>query len=172
MKFFFFLTLILSNLSFAQSDEEFNIMDRVYLSPSISYSREEFQELIAHPDDEYQQVEIQMTPKKFNYKLHQKVTDLALASSLIYTLKYAENDKKKHYVVGALIGGIVTEIAKIYFDGDDNKNLKAFMAGAGATIIIAALKEYRDGKGFGTQDFNDFVYTSVPGSLISFRLTF
>lgn len=142
----------------------------VLLPGGISLSKDKLDEIAekTRPRDQKSLV-VEIENSIFESKTIKYTTDIALASSLFYTLVEAEDDKKKHYLVGAVIGGTMTELAKIYFKGDEHQKIKSFLVGAGSAILAGVLKEVYDSKGHGTVDAMDAVYTAVPGALIALR---
>jgi len=120
---------------------------------------------------------IEEGPKmQFNAEIHDQeffeVMDGSMLSSMYYTYQDAEDDKKKHFLVGTVVGGTAMTVAKLYFKNDENSDLKAFIAGTSAALLAGLLKEAYDATGRGNVDAMDAVYTAVPGAALSFKLSF
>jgi VanZ family protein len=79
---------------------------------------------------------------------------------------YLQEDKQKHFVGSAAMGGVATGIARYY---GINK-FEAVAIGIASALLIGVAKEAIDGRGYGTEDVGD-VYAdtlgAVSGSLIS-----
>ncbi len=104
----------------------------------------------------------------FDDKVFQTSLNAALIATVLHTTLQAPEDKKKHALVGSLIGLGTTKICQKFFSGDDNR-LVCALTGAGAALLAGIAKEVYDTGGRGNVDAMDAVYTFVPGALISFK---
>lgn len=104
----------------------------------------------------------------FDDKLYKTALDASLVAALLHVTLQAENDKKKHALVGSLIGFGATKLCQKLYQAKDNRLICA-LTGAGAALLAGIGKEYYDRGGRGTVDAMDAVYTFVPGALISFK---
>lgn len=98
----------------------------------------------------------------------QSAINIALVTTVVHTAFYAAEDKKKHALVGAIIGAGTTKLCQKLYNGKNDK-LVCALTGAGAALLAGLGKEYWDSKGHGNVDAMDAVYTFVPGALISFK---
>lgn len=119
---------------------------------------------------------IKTTKKRmaFSVVADSKISNYGLTAAMVagsyITYINAEDDKKKHFIVGALVGGVATTLARVYFKGDDYADLKSFLVGAGSALLIGTLKEIYDSTGRGTVDTMDAVYTALPGAAVALRI--
>ncbi|EQC44035.1 hypothetical protein [Bacteriovorax sp. Seq25_V] len=110
-------------------------------------------------------------PKKtslFDEPAFQTSLNIALVATVLHTTLQAPEDKKKHALVGAVIGLGATKLCEKIYNGDDNRLICA-LTGAGAALLAGLGKEVYDSGGRGNVDAMDAVYTFVPGALISFK---
>lgn len=92
---------------------------------------------------------------------------VAAADIMTREMYPGQKDKRLHSLAGGLISGVTGEVTSAL---TDNKWL-GILAGVATGVLIGAAKEYRDTKGFGTPDKNDFYATALGSATVGLTLS-
>jgi len=99
--------------------------------------------------------------------------DTGTILSVLVADRVLDQDKAKHYLVGALVG----RIASAYCDRKDfnlklNKKKLNYLCSFGAAALAGVLKEVYDSTGRGQVDANDALATAAGGAFVGLRFAF
>lgn len=88
-----------------------------------------------------------------------------LINNIIEALRISENGHVEHFIVGGLIGGLISHL---YFD-KTHHILKSIFLGVSTAFFVGLLKEYADPLIGGDKNKLDLIYTFL-GSIIGVTL--